>query len=801
MSRFPSPAGQMRIPLFLLATMLVASASNEVEIPARLEDRAWPESTSIGVDKDTARIGTETVANSKTAFVMPFLLPSLPEGMEIDTAEISIFVESIANPNSQTWAELRGGRVAATATTSANDAHTSPVLVPKAYHLALGMPVQRFYSFAGEALSERLREIYQSDPLAAGQFVFFAVAPDKGNSATSCFITVSTANSTRTGQRPVLRLTLRPAGRETTPITHNGITWQIAGANLQSGQFVTGDPWVVGPITIVEISNDLNSPEFTPRRGQNGTMINPLVGHSADHQGYDDGLSSYREVLNAGLPNGGPISPANKLVVPAESTIVSAVSWLYRSSTDREPGAPNWNASSNTPRPAIRSMGVLTVLSAPPPPNAFRPPYAGSDKSPRFLTSQLRMDRLQNLSPPATRPNPAQVANQLSRPWVDHVYEFLGAMIHPSEHMPDYGRDMATILVNASLLVHLDFSMISGAPPKSSLLVPLIQFGIDTMGVVANGGGFPANGGHHQGRFWPVLFAGLMLDDPTMMDVGRWGRNRGGALRTQDSLAGLAEFQDFQQYFYVTPESVALANSPAWNPDPRGDMIRYTSDDVGMPEWGIRHSIQPQRSDRAFITPYRSNNSVRAVGFALAARIMGAQALWNHDAYFDYADRYMTLDGIDAVTDRLSDFVLSMWNQYHESFSVVSYNSFLRSVYSPAEIGNPSITGPSVVPPGAKHSNWKRFFFNGTRDSLRFSKLPQIELAGSTIRLRYETRMRPPNFNAGWMTSQDQIEWTPMLPLSRTVEEIPSGGFRVTDELPGASEGKSFFRLETRMLR
>ena len=37
------------------------------------------------------------------------------------------------------------------------------------------------------------------------------------------------------------------------------------------------------------------------------------------------------------------------------------------------------------------------------------------------------------------------------------------------------------------------------------------------------------------------------------------------------------------------------------------------------------------------------------VGQALAARIMHVEKVWNHDAFFDYVDRWMTEDETEAI--------------------------------------------------------------------------------------------------------------------------------------------------------
>jgi hypothetical protein len=47
----------------------------------------------------------------------------------------------------------------------------------------------------------------------------------------------------------------------------------------------------------------------------------------------------------------------------------------------------------------------------------------------------------------------------------------------------------------------------------------------------------------------------------------------------------------------------------------------------------------------------RCCTSVSWVGEALAIRILGGKSLWNHPAFFDYVDRWMTEDDTQAVAD------------------------------------------------------------------------------------------------------------------------------------------------------
>ena len=366
--------------------------------------------------------------------------------------------------------------------------------------------------------------------------------------------------------------------KATTEIESHGIIWTFS-ERVTTGTFLTGDPWVIGPVEIIGIRNTISSPDFEPRLHQNGSMINPLGDNGRAmrmYQGYDDAMDTYRASLNAGLPNGQPVSPSNPVRLGAGDAFISSVSWLYRSVTDSEPGTPRINRTTGAPRPLIRAMGILTVLHAPPPANSFRPPYVGKNRTVEYTLQDVNWRRLENFRAPSNHPDPSEVARRISRPWVDHVFEWSGAMLHPSMHMPNYGRDMGNITVDASLLVHLDIP----TEQKRQIAINLIQMGIDFTGIADNGGGWRANGGHGLGRKWPILFTGLMLENQHMMNVGQWPREFDTGV----------EFQEDQQHFHVTQAEVDLSQSSQWSPDSRnrnaGEAIPYTEDDLGLPRLG-----------------------------------------------------------------------------------------------------------------------------------------------------------------------------------------------------------------------
>jgi hypothetical protein len=532
-----------------------------------------------------------------------------------------------------------------------------------------------------------------------GAFVYFILTNDQTPTGSYQYITYQSADE---GSTP--KMTLEVSGAQTvgtsygttSSITQRGVTWTFA-EPVTYGTFITGDYWVVGPVTVTSISNSLNDSGWSPRTGQNGTMLNPLSdGQDRGEQGYDDGIVNYNAALNAGRPNGLELSASNPLDVPTDSTLVSSVSWLYNSSTDFEPGTPEFNGGTLTPRPVTRAVSILTILDAAPEDYSFRPPYAGGDKDVDFKLSDLDASKLSNLQPVGDSiPDPIVVETQFSKPWIDHVFEYIGSYSHPSDHMEHYGQRLAQQINEAALMLNMDYSQLSGSPDKQPLLIGFVQLGIDLAGIADNGGGWRANGGHSLGRKFPILFAGLLLDDQHMQDVGIWGIN------DNNGVSGV-EFQENQNTFYVTQAEVDLTQSglipysnqwPSdhpgvtpdglWDPDYRNvwdsstetvveQYTPYTTADIGMPDWGIRHSYEPAADNGHLDAKYRTINGSVYPGIALSVQIMNATTEWNYDAFLDYADRYMDwTDGGDTEGNPLPQFVEDMWDAYRADYTPI----------------------------------------------------------------------------------------------------------------------------------
>jgi len=434
----------------------------------------------------------------------------------------------------------------------------------------------------------------------------------------------------------------------TDAITQYGITWKFD-KPTPSGQFVNGDYWVVGPVKIIGIDPPsvervgtttitgfaLGGTDPVPRT-MNGSMLNPLPTAGAPKegkQGYDSDMYEWHPKLGRKYPGNYDaslnvalgVNPTHPLVLPPDSSLISSIS--------DEKGT----------RPQIKTAAILTVLASIPPDNgatSFRPPYVGSSK-PLYSIKGLRKDRLPNLPLVANMPDLKAVINQFQRPWIDHFnHHGDGTQFSsPPENMPTYGLDYCIAVGNASLMLMLKESdlVTKYGQNKDALLIRLVQVGIDLYHSSENGGFWRANGGLNSGRKWPILFAGLMLDNPRMQTIG-----------SRSNQMPFWGFHEDCQTAYLKKEDIDVTHSPKWNPDKRAkQLIPYEATDVNLPEWCIggysseSELVKTTSLNKFFAVPYRSINGPAFVNIVLPVLLMGQKEAWKHDALFDYTDRYV----------------------------------------------------------------------------------------------------------------------------------------------------------------
>jgi len=414
-----------------------------------------------------------------------------------------------------------------------------------------------------------------------------------------------------------------------------GIKWRFD-KTYTRGQFANGDYWVLAPS-----SGNVKIIEITPRsiaisgRIINGSMINPTP-LQGGNQGYDSSVSygNYVPTLNVAFN----ISSSNPLKLSSGSSLVSTKSI---------------RTAGNTPQ--LQNASVLTILSSEPENDSFRPPYSGTDKTVRYNAHQMRTNLLARLTPVPGTPAISTIERHFERVWLDHTPSWAGRMLHPASNMKDYGAWMSEDIGIGALMLNLDLT----DDQKRILLIRFVQIGIDFYGILKAGDSeWPGGGAAGYGRKFAILFAGLILNDTNMMNIANNPPNPS------------VRFGEDEQTFYVTDSDVQRTHSAQWNPDRRyGTPMPYDNTDIGLPEWGIYHWLDPYQDDKAWGAAYRTIISGGAwTGFILSARIMNMQSLWGNNALFDYTDRYMAVTATSEMNptwrNTSGNFIADNWGSH-----------------------------------------------------------------------------------------------------------------------------------------
>lgn len=525
---------------------------------------------------------------------------------------------------------------------------------------------------------------------------------------------------------------------EASQVSRHGITWTFDKAH-PVGQFPNGDWWVVGPVEIVQIDPapgpipieediadviDHNQYQTTSlradRRWKNGSMIVKMS--NGLYQAYDSRNANYNESLRFLV--GETLNPGQSLV----SSI----------SHNPETGYPAqvlyhelmWQSEKQGSR-VLKTAAVLTSLDEVPSGDTLRPAYVDPATGQEKETFRLRdiqwnllhrlpMPELTFLSP-TDHPDWEAFERYFERVWLDHIGgHWYDQRFAPSENQAYYGRDYARLVGKASLMLHLDV-------PKSqklTLLTRLLQLGIDLRGMALQGSTWSEGGGLTSGRKWPILFASMMLIEDYTYDLPEtavfhedvqtyWGEGWNG----QRAL--------YQMVYHTAPRLTYMERTPdQWtNWDTSGAFGR---------SWAIRSE------------EYRSNTTVRAwPAQTLAALLMNAKGLWNHDAYFEVVDDWMRTEDLYAenrlnfprphpsrnpypTVPGLSEHIVSLWSY---AFETTSYEPFVTQMW---RLYRDSDAFPHQ-PHGDTHRMWDPFHTGEHRGDNRWVPNDRIRWVPNTM--------------------------------------------------------------------
>lgn len=274
----------------------------------------------------------------------------------------------------------------------------------------------------------------------------------------------------------------------------------------------------------------------------------------------------------------------------------------------------------------------------------------------------------------------------VARPWVDHGQGAGGSWIIPGNNAPTYGRDIINETGLVALWLHLDYS----DAEKQKTLYGFLQVGIDWYYTATRPGAhdiWKPDGGVAGGHKMPILFAGKVLNNANMLAIGERSGDYlyEGSLTTDGHWVPPSDYIHFQmdgQTFYVEQKDVDITHSIYWTPKSAPTETPYTNAELGMPEWSIRYSDVINQSNADWQTDYRrSTNGQYFSGVILTALLMELKEVWNHDALFDFTDRYQAISagladpfGYSVPSEvagyRSTNFQNAMWDAYRGMFDV-----------------------------------------------------------------------------------------------------------------------------------
>ncbi len=406
-------------------------------------------------------------------------------------------------------------------------------------------------------------------------------------------------------------------------VSQYGISWTFD-QPARVGQFVNGDWYVVGPVTIkaitpkplygaeipeIELDHmDLERP--ATQRVRNGFMLNPPA---AMRVSYDSGVRNW---FDPSLIQRLPVSmrPGDSLVSTIsmpKGLVLKPMLWetVERGVDDSSP---------------IRTAAVLTCVAQPLPADTFRPAFC--DRLARMYQSRNLKRNLLPTVAGKSLPDIALFVRFTQRPWVGTG--FFG-FESPVENMPQYGRDYARVVGQDALLLCTDLK----PEKKETLLVDFVQVGIDLGGMIRSGHpGWEGFGGHGSGRKLPIVFAGLLLGDEQLANINKFFPG--------------AHFGEDEQTAY----------GDAWT----GGKVVFTGHRAIDEATGIARSgtgpyehtppsTWKEGHEKLSESYRRCCTSAAWIPAALALRLMKAEQAWDHDAFFDYCDRWMFEDEKDAL--------------------------------------------------------------------------------------------------------------------------------------------------------
>lgn len=450
-------------------------------------------------------------------------------------------------------------------------------------------------------------------------------------------------------------------------VSISNITYQFDASDgePECGQFITGDWWVVAPVTVTRITPDHRSNcGSSGNLNCNGWEVNPIAyGFGAERSAFDERSFAWQDSLMPSLPYS----------ASAGDSIVKVKSWNPNSYGPGSQCGPSGSPPDDD-YSCIDDVAILTVLAAAPPADAFRPPYVAMAAGKRMHTlAESDLSDWPNLATlPGNAPSPTTVRSLWGCPILDHWVTPLHRNFHgkncivkPNGNAADYDAEISMVTSMTALrTMHGDLQ----ESEKRELLIPLVQFGIDLYYMLAE---YSPNmhwapwGGYGSGRKLPILLAGRFLRNDDMLGIGTtyggppagWSCSKyfGEDGQTYYGEGGVALFGQADDYT-VCGCSGKFGGNPGYDEHigSCNSQPNVCRDPDGLRDGDVFAVGSANTSCRKMRTPAEQiadgNWEAGAyqwcctsnpwIGTQISALLLGFKSYWNHDAFFDYVDRW-----------------------------------------------------------------------------------------------------------------------------------------------------------------
>lgn len=393
----------------------------------------------------------------------------------------------------------------------------------------------------------------------------------------------------------------------TDPVTN--ITWTFDD-DYEVGQYVTGEYFVVGSPTITAIS-----PRPNAVANEDGSMLNPTYFSGSQGYGADVGLHQGTHYL--GYNSGNNVANSLPLQLAPNDSLVSTTTGV--------------STGASTTFWGVRNCACLTVVSEIPIVASFRPCFSRASTAATHTEADVDYTKLGNFTPVGSPPSFASFNNRFNMPLINHLRDWVIYFLHPTIAFDGYGRDFASEILSACLLVNCDYT----EEQKRSLVLRLVQTGLDLWGQYQEGGAeWDPDGGHNHGREFLIRFAGRVLGDSAIESF----------IPNADR-----DFCERGQTFIVTSSHYGYG---------------YTSADLGLPEWSMHgDTVDPCRPWGC--SPYRwcCTSVCQSAEHLLALSFGWRHGAWDLESWYQYFDRWMEWE--NWSWDAWSGV---MWNEYRDQY-------------------------------------------------------------------------------------------------------------------------------------